>query len=239
MRREISVAFIVACSLHAHGQTQQLPQCPVSIKFEEKSNSTFFIDCHGDVVSRTAVHAPLKAVTSETTGQVSQNSELAANSIDPRVAKSFNDFAIWQNEYTKRVFDHQDTYTFFIFMTVNLLVLAGLYFAWLQFKATLHLSQRSRRSRTVTKSGITESPEGKSEPNSSGPWEVQELKVGPDGLAISSSFVGLIILGLSMCFFFMYLKYVYPINITGTPTIQRSADPSTDLEKKTVAGGAP
>src|SRR5258707_9449968 len=117
----------------------QTKPCPKTAKFDATTNSMKLMDCNELVVSQSTIKT---ADTEQSKLLASSSGELIA--IDPAVLKSQNDFAIWQNEYTKRIFDHQDRYTLFIFIMVNLLVLSGLYFAWIQFKATLNLSQRIR-----------------------------------------------------------------------------------------------
>jgi hypothetical protein len=130
--------------------------------------------------------------------------------------KSNYEYAIWLNGYTRRVFENQNHYSMIIFGVVNVLVLAGLYFAWIQFKATLHLILRIRPVSKPVKKKATSEPdlddELPSESVNSGIFS--QLKFGPDGVAISSSFIGLIILGFSMGFYLMFLKYVYPIQST-------------------------
>jgi hypothetical protein len=42
---------------------------------------------------------------------------------------------------------------------------------------------------------------------------VTEFSASPQGIKVASSTLGVIILVISMCFFYMYLAYVYPINI--------------------------
>lgn len=74
-----------------------------------------------------------------------------------------------------------------IFVMVILLVVAGVYFSWLQFRAAL-------------KSGA-------------GSGEAQEttFEASASGFKISSPVLGVIILAISLAFFYLYLVHVYPI----------------------------
>jgi hypothetical protein len=159
------------------------------------------VDCHAKVISQSSLQASVPA------GTVSTSESITVQ--PPQVLKSQQDFVIWQNDYTRRIFEHQNTYTVFIFIVVNTLVLAGLYFAWLQFNATVHLS---RRIRNTSLPNSPQADKGTGPDLNQSAIATSELKLGPDGLAISSSFIGLIILGFSMGFYFMYLQYVYPIH---------------------------
>lgn len=42
-----------------------------------------------------------------------------------------------------------------------------------------------------------------------------EISVGPQGVSIKSSFLGLLLLALSLAFFHLYLVHVYPIHVLG------------------------
>ncbi|MCP4992950.1 MAG: hypothetical protein GY934_04060 [Gammaproteobacteria bacterium] len=69
-----------------------------------------------------------------------------------------------------------------IFFTVLFLVGSGIYFAWVQFK------------------------------NGTGSQENNEIEISMQGIKVSSPVLGVIILVLSLAFFYLYLRYVYPIN---------------------------
>lgn len=80
------------------------------------------------------------------------------------------------------VFKWQHFTTKVIFFVVLILVAIGVYFAWVQFKA------------------------GKGETDRS------EIQVSLQGIKVSSSVLGVIILMISLVFFYLYLRYVYPIS---------------------------
>jgi hypothetical protein len=90
----------------------------------------------------------------------------------------------WTLRDLRTTYRWQNISSVIIFVMVILLVGAGIYFSWIQFKASGF-------------KGVSSS-----------------LGATPQGVQLNTSVVGLIILGLSMGFFYMYLVYVYPINIT-------------------------
>ncbi len=80
------------------------------------------------------------------------------------------------------VIEWQHISTQIIFFTVLFLVGSGIYFAWVQFK------------------------------NGTGSQENNEIEISMQGIKVSSPVLGVIILVLSLAFFYLYLRYVYPIN---------------------------
>jgi hypothetical protein len=84
-------------------------------------------------------------------------------------------------EHRSRVFNWQYRSSILIFSVVNLLVLAGLAFSWMQF-------------RRGWGSGLE-----------------SEMEFSGAGVKIRSSVLGVIILVVSLAFYYLYLAYVYPI----------------------------
>jgi hypothetical protein len=117
-----------------------------------------------------------------------------------RLRSSDVEFHIWQNDFDRRTFENQLIQTRIIFVVVLLLVLAGLFFSWVQFQHSFHIRHKIRSGSKSDGSG-TEAAEDTRE----------ELTLGKDGIVIRSAYLGVIILAISMAFFFLYLKYVYPI----------------------------
>jgi hypothetical protein len=75
-----------------------------------------------------------------------------------------------------------------IFFSVLFLVLAGIYFAAVQFHRSLRVKET-----------------GAAAP------EVTELDASLKGIKVSSPVLGVIILAISLAFFYLYLQFVYPI----------------------------
>lgn len=84
-------------------------------------------------------------------------------------------------QHRAKVFRWQFYSSIVIFVIVHLLVLAGLYFSWMQFRK-----------------------------GSDG--MASNLEISHTGVKVQSSVLGVIILVVSLAFFYLYLVYVYPIN---------------------------
>jgi uncharacterized membrane protein YiaA len=89
------------------------------------------------------------------------------------------------NRHQRRVFRWQLLSSKIIFVTVVVLVAAGIYFAAVQFHHGLR--------RGSDQAGHT------------------EIEASLKGIKVSSPILGVIILTLSLAFFYLYLVYVYPI----------------------------
>ncbi|MEO1492644.1 MAG: hypothetical protein AAFV19_10875 [Pseudomonadota bacterium] len=87
-----------------------------------------------------------------------------------------------------KVFDWQYYSTVVIFAVVSGLVIAGVWFAWLQFRLDLR----------APKDGEGAEP-------------MHTAELSAKGIKVSSPVLGVIILALSLGFFYHYLVYVYPI----------------------------
>lgn len=99
--------------------------------------------------------------------------------------------------YRSRVFEWQLFSSRVIFMVVLMLVGAGMYFAAVQFHTAMVAARRVAASDT----GATAEPAGLT----------TRLEISAKGVVVNSSVLGVIILALSIAFFYLYLVYVYPI----------------------------
>ncbi len=103
------------------------------------------------------------------------------------------------------------------FIVVVSLVFAGVFFSWLQFKAELPSRRPPGRGetrieeRTTSESGGGDNQEQEVVVRTQ---SVHQLKAGTGGIEVSSPVLGVIILSLSLLFFYLYLKFVYPIHET-------------------------
>jgi hypothetical protein len=107
------------------------------------------------------------------------------------------DYQTYSYAHAKRTFDWQDWSGRIIFWMVISLVGSGLVFSSIHFYVGL-------RQQVVTSDKKPESGD-----------EATEFEATLQGIKLKSSVLGLLILSMSMVFFYMYLKFVYPItNIT-------------------------
>jgi hypothetical protein len=100
--------------------------------------------------------------------------------------KAYYDYRVQGFAHRSRVFQWQLLSSRLIFALVILIVAVGLYFSWLQFRAGMK-----------EKAG----PEATS----------TTLEASATGIKLSSPVLGVIILALSLAFFYLYLVHVYPI----------------------------
>jgi hypothetical protein len=101
--------------------------------------------------------------------------------------------------YRSRVFEWQLLSSRLIFAVVLALVCAGLYFAWVQFRAAMLAASRPATAPDSAGQGVT---------------LATQLEMSAKGIVVNSSVMGVIILALSLGFFYLYLVYVYPITDT-------------------------
>jgi hypothetical protein len=101
--------------------------------------------------------------------------------------------------YRSRVFEWQLLSSRMIFIIVLVLVSAGVYFAAMQFHVAMLTARRNVLNPSVTAIPPSENP------------LATHLELSAKGVVVNSSVLGVIILGLSLAFFYLYLVYVYPI----------------------------
>ena len=106
-------------------------------------------------------------------------------------------------EHRRRVFDWQYRSSQIIFAVVILLVSIGVYFSWLQFMAA------ARMPRTPEAVKVTKATEP-DEDRQAGLRTTIEASL--QGIKVSSPVLGVVILVISLAFFYLYLVHVYPIN---------------------------
>jgi hypothetical protein len=126
-----------------------------------------------------------------------------------------NQRAIEDNNYAMhhrwRSFDFQYEASIIIFILVIVIVLTGIVFSGIQFRYTLkHLNLKEK-----ILDAAKQADEAK-QPDAVTPGAIDLLKtdlaIGKDGIKVNSSVLGVIILVISIAFFYLYLIYVYPIN---------------------------
>lgn len=104
----------------------------------------------------------------------------------------------------QRTFDFHYWSSIVIFFMVLGIVWMGVTLTWKQ--VTREMEDRAQapvKKKTEKDSDLTEGP---------GPETQHQVEIGPKGLKIQSDVVGLMILAVSLGFFYLYLRYVYPIS---------------------------
>ena len=101
--------------------------------------------------------------------------------------KAYYDYRISGYAHRERVFAWQLLSSRIIFVVVIFLVMTGIYFSWLQFSRSLKSTKGEEFKETTFEASAT-------------------------GFKVSSPILGVIILAMSLAFFYLYLAYVYPIS---------------------------
>lgn len=142
---------------------------------------------------------------------------LPTEQLDPETARSmqqslkaYYDYRSHGFEHRKAVFAWQLLSAKIIFAIVVALVAVGIYFSWIQFSAGM-------RGKTAPPSDL---PAGRpanlpaairDETAAPSTPEVTTLEASASGIRVSSPVIGVILLVISLAFFYLYLVYVYPI----------------------------
>lgn len=103
--------------------------------------------------------------------------------------RAYYEYRIQGFTHRQRVFSWQLLSSKIIFVVVIFLVLTGIYFSWLQFRADMLDRQQHEDQEQA----------------------VSTIEASSEGIKVSSPVLGVIILVLSLLFFYLYLQYVYPI----------------------------
>jgi hypothetical protein len=132
------------------------------------------------------------------------------------------EFAI---QHRQRSFSFQYSSSIVIFIVVIVIVLAGLLFSAWQFNFTLRQikAHEKRASHSATANLQPQSNIEESLKN--------QLELSTTGIKANSSVLGVIILALSIAFFYLYILYVYPIRFLNNPAQEKGKETSIVKEK--------
>jgi hypothetical protein len=119
---------------------------------------------------------------------------------DSSALKMRQDIFQYTFNQNRKVFQWQYISSIIIFFIVVLIVLMGLYMAYMQFRLSEKMFLKQSADKTKDDANALEMIKS-------------DLEFGKDGLKINTAVIGLMILSLSLAFLFLYLKYVYPISI--------------------------
>jgi hypothetical protein len=108
----------------------------------------------------------------------------------------------WAREFTRYSYWWHFLSTIVIFAMVIGIVAFGLRLTWLQFTRESRIRTRASDSARASAAGTGAE---------SLPATPSTVKIGPAGIEITSQVIGLLILALSVGFFYLYARYIYPI----------------------------
>lgn len=111
-------------------------------------------------------------------------------------------------QHREKVFAWQLYSSYMIFFIVVALVSVGVYFSWLQFQLSLAERTGLSMQETARSEAAPAQSTGSDRPASSA---VTEIEASLKGIKINSQVLGVIILVISLMFFYLYLVHVYPI----------------------------
>lgn len=140
----------------------------------------------------------------------SQTVEPATRSREQAAWRAYYDYRIRGLQHRSNTYSWQLVSSKIIFVVVILLVFVGLYFSWLQFR--LSLQPRPTAVSAMTAGTKPEEAPGTALTQSAVVMAVTEISAGRDGIKVSSPVLGVIILVVSLLFFYLYLVYIYPIS---------------------------
>lgn len=119
----------------------------------------------------------------------------------------------WQRDYERRGWEWHLFSTQLLFCIVMGIVAFGLWITYLQFKRDYTGRDHTKKMQAAdTESKQTpaaaESADKKSQPHTTAN---SSIKIGPAGMEMTSQIVGLLVLALSVAFFYFYVNEVYPM----------------------------
>jgi hypothetical protein len=133
-------------------------------------------------------------------------------------AKAAFDHQAWQLRYRERAYEAHHLYTMWVFVLVCALVALGMYLSLREF----NLDSRRREAliaRLAKRLKVRD--EGDAD---AGAAPSTTLGIDTSGVKVTSPVLGVIILVVSMGFFYLYLKTVYPINEVTEPAARPAQD---------------
>jgi len=164
-----------------------------------------FADCNGQKtqLQREAIQPKEKIAHSASTAPRTniESLDTATNAHYQAALQAQYDYSSYSYKYAQRTFEWQYWTGQIIFWIVLALVASGLLFSAIQF----YFGLRHPLPAPNLDSQASENVEPKTAEASS------EFEATLQGIKIKSSVLGLLILAMSMVFFFLYLKYVYTI----------------------------
>ena len=146
------------------------------------------------------------------------SSPARASSYDPAVVEAAKEACLeWlryeRDKYATQIepeFAWQAFSTRAIFVTVLVLVALGGLLACVQFWIAMRLAAAAPTDEDTpdpAETGETTKATGR------WAWLSNNITIGPDGVSLRSSFLGVVLLVISLAFFYLYLVHVYPIRI--------------------------
>jgi len=181
--------LLAVLSFGASSFAQQ--NCPTH--FEYKDGAVLTLDCRGkEIAPRQVLDNPAdKQSLSTPETSALNNSALAAKNAEWDAA--YIDYQIWALKHAEKLFFWQHLVSQVILLLALAMVAIGFYYAGIQFK-------------------VAQKHAADAKPHTT------EIKATLEGFSVKTSALGVVILAMSMAFFVVYLRYVFPITfVSSTP----------------------
>jgi hypothetical protein len=193
MTRHIALAALLVLAVFAHGVSHAQSKMDQATRAASAEPETSAPESPRSDADKAAITA-MPAAPSDVVLADAATKQSYLNAMTRYYEYRANGYA-----YRSRVFEWQLLSSRLIFAVVLGLVCAGIYFAWAQFRAAM---QAASRPASTADSGIQ------------GVTLATQFEMSAKGIVVNSSVMGVIILALSLGFFYLYLVYVYPITDT-------------------------
>lgn len=142
-----------------------------------------------------------------------------------RWQKAAYDHQAWMLKYREKAFDAHHFYTIIVFAIVCGMVLLGMYLSYKEF--AIGASRRQKLIERLVQRMRRPAGDKPDDAKAAGDQDlsVEEkaaaataLEIGTSGVKLTSQVLGVIVLVVSMGFFYLYLKTVYPIQESNVPS---------------------
>ncbi|MBS0367699.1 MAG: hypothetical protein JSS57_00715 [Proteobacteria bacterium] len=135
----------------------------------------------------------------------------------------------WQRDYERRGWEWHLFSTQLLFCIVMGIVAFGLWITYLQFKRDYTGRARAQKTEAAhAQAGQAPAAESASEEPAPPATTNSTIKIGPAGMEMTSQIVGLLVLALSVAFFYFYVKEVYPMREIERAKVTPSASTSAE-----------
>ena len=136
--------------------------------------------------------------------QAGVGDSLAYGNADPIWLQKKLALDIYHMEHEMRAYQFQYYTSLIIFIMVLIIVALGLYLSYRQFTLTERLAEKAAKKKVIP---------GETEISKDPLFSTSSLELNKDGFKINTAVIGLMILIISLAFFFLYLNVVYKIEI--------------------------
>uniref|UniRef100_A0A7V4XT72 Lipoprotein n=1 Tax=Acidobacterium capsulatum TaxID=33075 RepID=A0A7V4XT72_9BACT len=215
MKRLVWILFLCTLPCPAQRVSPQQPMtiappCTPSIKLVGDSRE--IVDCNGktQLIPNDSAIVPARE----------QISPLEQKALDAEL-----NYRIYAWHHTRDVFEWQYWSGIVIFIVSVLLVIAGIVFAAWQLQYSMRLGSKRMEVMDAHAAALTAAAaagDGAAAAAVANEPSDTTLKISATGLEVHSATLGVIILAFSMGFFYMYLKYVYPIQLVQTQPVAQT-----------------